>query len=112
MASGQQITIRLVERGIKLSNGFMGARFRKLSESGYQTAFPVHRLRRTGCGAGAGHIWAMVPGEFLRSFNPDGLSTIATIKFLRSAHHGILEICDLPTDAQAQCRVTRHVRCH
>jgi hypothetical protein len=39
MASGQQITIKLAERGTKLSNGLWVREFRKLCESGHQTAF-------------------------------------------------------------------------
>jgi hypothetical protein len=38
MASGQQTTIRLAERGTKLSNGLWVRELRKLSESGHQTA--------------------------------------------------------------------------
>jgi len=39
LASGQQITIKLAERGTKFSNALWMREFRKLSESGHQTAF-------------------------------------------------------------------------
>jgi len=48
LASGQQSTIRLAERGTKLGNGLWVREFRKLTESGHQTAFLSTDYRAPG----------------------------------------------------------------
>jgi hypothetical protein len=48
LASGQRTTIQLAERGTRLSNGLWLRQFRKLTESGHQTAFLSTDYRGSG----------------------------------------------------------------
>jgi hypothetical protein len=48
LASGQRTTIQLAERGTQLSNGLWLRQFRKLTESGHQTAFLSTDYRGSG----------------------------------------------------------------
>ena len=48
LASGQHTTIQLAERGTKLSNNLWVREFRKLMESGHQTAFLATDYRAPG----------------------------------------------------------------
>ena len=77
MASGQQITIRLAERGTKLSNGLWVREFRKLSESWHQTAFLSTDYRAPGAVLAPAMFGRWSQENFFRymrqSFNLDGL---------------------------------------
>src|SRR6516165_1236542 len=77
MASGQQITIRLAERGTKLSNGLWVREFRKLSESWHQTAFLSTDYRAPGAVLAPAMFGRWSQEHFFRymrqSFNLDGL---------------------------------------
>jgi Transposase protein len=99
LASGQQTTIRLAERGTRLSNSLWVREFRKLTESGHQTAF----LSTDYCAPGA----LLAPAMFGRwsqenffrymrqSFNLDGLvdyrtdSVPETIMVVNPAHRAL-----------------------
>jgi hypothetical protein len=77
MASGQQTTIRLAERGTKLSNGLWVREFRKLSESGHQTAILSTDYRAPGAVLAPAMFGRWSQENFFRymrqSFNLDGL---------------------------------------
>jgi outer membrane murein-binding lipoprotein Lpp len=77
MASGQQITIRLAERGTKLSNGLWVREFRKLCESGHQTAFLSTDYRAPAAVLAPAMFGRWSQENFFRymrqSFNLDGL---------------------------------------
>jgi hypothetical protein len=77
VASGQQTTIQLAERGIKLSNGLWVREFRKLSESGHQTAFLSTDYRSLGAVLAPAMFGRWSQENFFRymrhSFNLDGL---------------------------------------
>ena len=77
MASGQQTTIKLAERGAKLSNGLWVREFRKLSESGHQTAFLSTDYRSSGAVLAPAMFGRWSQENFFRymrlSFNLDGL---------------------------------------
>jgi hypothetical protein len=77
MASGQQLTIRLAERGTKLSNGLWVREFRKLCESGHQTAFLSTDYRAPAAVLAAAMFGRWSQENFFRymrqNFNLDGL---------------------------------------
>jgi hypothetical protein len=77
LASGQQTTIRLAERGTKLSNSLWVREFRKLSESGHQTAFLSTDYRAPGALLAPAMFGRWSQENFFRymrqSFNLDGL---------------------------------------
>lgn len=77
MASGQQITIRLAERGTKLRNGLWVREFRKLSDSGHQTAFLSTDYRAAAAVLAPALFGRWSQENFFRymrqSFNLDGL---------------------------------------
>jgi len=77
MASGQQTTIWLAERGTKLSNGLWVREFRKLSESGHQTAFLSTDYRAPAAVLAPAMFGRWSQENFFRymrqSFNLDGL---------------------------------------
>jgi hypothetical protein len=77
MASGQTTTIELAERGTKLSNGLWVREFRKLSESGHQTAFLSTDYRSPGAVLAPAMFGRWSQENFFRymrqSFNLDGL---------------------------------------
>src|SRR5262249_43140159 len=77
IASGQQTTIDLAERGIKLSNGLWVREFRKLSQSGHQTAFLSTDYRAPGAVLAPAMFGRWSQENFFRymrqSFNLDGL---------------------------------------
>jgi hypothetical protein len=77
MASGQQVTLRLAERGTKLSNGLWVREFRKLCESGHQTAFLSTDYRAPAAVLAPAMFGRWSQENFFRymrqSFNLDGL---------------------------------------
>src|SRR5262249_19371215 len=77
MASGQQITIRLAERGSRLSNGLWVRECRKLAESGHQTAFLSTDYRAPAAVLAPAMFGRWSQENFFRymrqSFNLDGL---------------------------------------
>jgi hypothetical protein len=77
MASGQQVTIRLAERGTKLGNGLWVREFRKLCESGHQTAFLSTDYRASAAVLAPTMFGRWSQENFFRymrhSFNLDGL---------------------------------------
>jgi hypothetical protein len=77
MASGQQLTIRLAERGTKLSNGLWVRECRKLCESGHQTAFLSTDYRAPAAVLAPAMFGRWSQENFFRymrqSFNLDGL---------------------------------------
>jgi hypothetical protein len=82
MASGQQTTIKLAERGTKLSNGLWVREFRKLSESRHQTAFLSTDYRSSGAVLAPAMFGRWSQENFFRymrqSFNLDGLVDYGT----------------------------------
>jgi hypothetical protein len=96
LASGQQSTIRLAERGTKLSNGLWVREFRKLTESGHQTAFLSTDYRAPGALLAPAMFGRWSQENFFRymrqSFNLDGLvdyrtdSVPETIMVVNPAH--------------------------
>jgi hypothetical protein len=77
LASGQQTTIRLAERGTKLGNGLWVREFRKLSESGHQTAILSTDYRASAAVLAPAMFGRWSQENFFRymrqSFNLDGL---------------------------------------
>ena len=77
LASGQRTTIRLAERGTRLSNSLWVREFRKLSESGHQTAFLATDYRAAGALLAPAMFGRWSQENFFRymrhSFNLDGL---------------------------------------
>jgi hypothetical protein len=99
LASGQQTTIRLAERGSKLSNNLWVREFRKLSESGHQTAFLATDYRAPGALLAPAMFGRWSQENFFRymrqSFNLDGLvdyrneSVPETIMVVNPAHRAL-----------------------
>jgi hypothetical protein len=99
LASGQQTTIRLAERGTKLSNNLWMREFRKLSESGHQTAFLATDYRAPGALLAPAMFGRWSQENFFRymrqSFNLDGLvdyrneSVPETIMVVNPAHRAL-----------------------
>jgi len=77
LASGERTTIRLAERGTKLSNNLWVREFRKLSESGHQTTFLSTDYRAEGARLAPAMFGRWSQENFFRymrqSFNLDGL---------------------------------------
>jgi hypothetical protein len=65
LASGQETTMQLAERGTLLSNRLWLREIRKLNPSGRQTAILKHRLSGSGGAFGPGHVRSMVSGKLL-----------------------------------------------
>jgi len=99
LASGQQTTIRLAERGTKLSNNLWVREFRKLTESGHQTAFLSTDYRAPGALLAPAMFGRWSQENFFRymrqSFNLDGLvdyrndSVPDTIIVVNPAHRAL-----------------------
>ena len=99
LASGQQTTIRLAERGTKLSNNLWVREFRKLSESDHQTAFLATDYRAPGALLAPAMFGRWSQENFFRymrqSFNLDGLvdyrneSVPETIMVVNPAHRAL-----------------------
>jgi hypothetical protein len=99
LASGQQATIRLAERGTRLSNSLWVREFRKLSESGHQTAFLATDYRAPGALLAPAMFGRWSQENFFRymrqSFNLDGLvdyrneSVPETIMVVNPAHRAL-----------------------
>jgi hypothetical protein len=99
LASGQQTTIRLAERGTRLSNSLWVREFRKLTESGHQTAFLSTDYRAPGALLAPAMFGRWSQENFFRymrqSFNLDGLvdyrtdSVPETIMVVNPAHRAL-----------------------
>ncbi len=99
MTSGQQLTIRLAERGTKLSNGLWVREFRKLCESGHQTAFLSTDYRAPAAVLAPAMFGRWSQENFFRymrhSFNLDGLvdyrseNVPETIMVVNPAHRAL-----------------------
>jgi hypothetical protein len=77
MPSGEQSTIRLGERGSRLSNGLWVREFRKLTASGHQTSFLATDYQNTGAVLAPAMFGRWSQENFFRymrqSYNLDGL---------------------------------------
>jgi hypothetical protein len=99
MASGQKTTIKLGERGTKLSNGLWLREFRKLNESGHQTAFLATDYRAPAAVLAPAMFGRWSQENFFRymrqSFNLDGLvdyrsdNVPETIMVVNPAHRSL-----------------------
>ena len=65
LASGEETTMQLAERGTLLSNRLWVREIRKLNPSGRQTAILEHRLPGCGGAFGPGDVRPMVSGKLL-----------------------------------------------
>jgi transposase-like protein len=99
LASGQRTTIRLAERGTRLSNSLWVREFRKLSASGHQTAFLATDYRAAGALLAPAMFGRWSQENFFRymrqSFNLDGLvdygsdAVPETIMVVNPAHRAL-----------------------
>jgi len=82
LASGERTTFQLAERGTNLSNGLWVREFRKLSESGHQTAFLSTDYRGPGAVLAPAMFARWSQENFFRymrqSFNLDGIVDYGT----------------------------------
>src|SRR5262249_41442788 len=82
LASGQRTTIRLAERATRLSNNLWVREFRKLSNSGHQTAFLATDYRSSGAQLAPAMFGRWSQENFFRymrqSYNLDGLVDYGT----------------------------------